>query len=141
MASLPLPVYTGGAQVLVTHPNPNPAEKNISGTEPQLSSSFDCAHSSSGFGSQAMVSCSSLLCSCSSFSCGYSMPSWPCLCFSLFTLPMVVGHHSVSHIQTIWIPLLQSTISRSPAGLPQALSLSLSSQCFFQTAIGHTPVM
>ena len=69
-----------------------------------------------------MVSCSSLLRSTSSSSCGYSMPSWPCLCFSLFTLSMVVGHHSVSRLQTIWIPLLQSTISRCSAGLPQALS-------------------
>ena len=69
-----------------------------------------------------MVSCSSLLRSTSSSSCGYSMPSWPCLCFSLFTLSMVVGHHSVSRLQTIWIPLLQSTISRCLAGLPQALS-------------------
>jgi len=83
---------------------------------------FNCVYSSSGSGSQAVVSCSSLLHSTSSSSCGHSMPSWPCLCFSLFTLPVVVGHHSVSHLQTIWIPLLQSTISRCPAGLPWALS-------------------
>ena len=52
------------------------------------------------------------------------MPSWPWLYFSLFTLSMVVGHHSVSRLQTIWIPLLQSTIiiSRCPVGLPQTLS-------------------
>ena len=138
MASLPLPVYTVGMLVSGTQPQ---HRKSVSGADPRFSSSFYCVYSSSGFGSQAVVSCSSLLRSTSSSSCGYSMPSWPCLCFSLFTLPMVVGHHSVSHIQTIWIPLLQSTISRSPAGLPRALSLSLSSQCFFQTAIGHTPVM
>ena len=46
-------------------------KKNASGGDPQLSSSFDSAHSSSGFGSQAVVSRSSLLRSSSSSSCGH----------------------------------------------------------------------
>ena len=118
MGSLLLPVYTVGMPVSVTQPQ---HRKNVSGADPRFSSSFLCVYSSSSFGSQAVVSCSSLLRSTSSSSCGYSMPSWPYLCFSLFTLSMVVGHHSVSRLQTIWIPLLQSTTSRCTAGLPQAL--------------------
>ena len=100
------------------HP-PQPG-KNISSADTPLSSSFECVHSFSGFCSQAVVSCSSLLHSSSSSSCGHSMPSSPCS----FTHPYGGGPlYSPSFTDDLG-PFLHSAISTCPAVLHQNLVIS-----------------
>ena len=111
--------------------HPPPAEKNASDADPWLSSSFDCVHSSSGFASQAWFLVPVCYVPVQVPVVGTQCPVGPVCVFPHSHIPMVVGYCSVIRLQTIWLPFLHSTISKCPAGLPQALSPAIHLPTFF----------
>ena len=125
------PALTGLPRGNASLGHPLPAEKNASDTDPWLSSSFDCVHSSSGFASQAWFLVPVCYVPGQVPVVGTQRPVGPVCVFPHSHIPMVVGYCSVIHLQTIWLPFLHSTISKCPAGLPQALSPVIRLPIFF----------
>ena len=138
MASLPLPVYTGGAQVLVTHPQQKKTSVALSPSSPHPL----IAH----IVLVALVPKPWFLVPVCYVPVqvpvvGTQCPVGPVCVFPHSHSPMVVGLCSVILYRRFWVPLHQSPISTCPAGLPQALRPATHLPIFFSGWRGHSPVM
>ena len=128
MASLTLPEYTGGAQVLATHPQQKKTSVALSPSSPHPL----IAH----IVLVALVPKPWFLVPVFYVPVqvpvvGTQCPVGPVCVFPRSHSPMVVGLCSVILYRRFWVPLHQSPISTCPAGLPQALSPATHLPIFF----------